>query len=83
MIIGGEHDPLVNFAWQRLTMDVVARVNGCARTGKSWDKECTIYASRRGTPLVTLIYPGGHELNPAAPALIVKFFKEHPGKAGK
>ncbi|MGH7992394.1 MAG: hypothetical protein ACREDQ_02685 [Limisphaerales bacterium] len=47
--------------------------------GEPWDKQCMIYPSNRGTPLVTAIFPGGHQFNPAAPALIVKFFKEHPG----
>jgi hypothetical protein len=26
---------------------------------------------------VTFIHPGGHGFDPSAPALIVKFFKEH------
>jgi len=83
MIMGGQDDPLVKFAWQKLTMEVVRRVNGCAATGEPWDKQCTIYPSNNGTPLVTFIYPGGHEFNSASPALIVKFFKQHPGEAGK
>ena len=29
------------------------------------------------------IFPGGHQFNPAAPALIVKFFKEHPGETAE
>jgi polyhydroxybutyrate depolymerase len=76
MIMGGENDPLVKFAWQKLTMDVVGRINICAAAGEAWDKQCTIYPSKNGTPLVTFIYPGGHEFNSAAPALIVKFFKQ-------
>lgn len=76
MIMGGQDDPLVKFAWQKLTMEAVRGINGCAATGKSWDKQCTIYPSKDGTPLVTFIYPGGHEFNSAAPALIVKFFKQ-------
>jgi polyhydroxybutyrate depolymerase len=83
LIMGGEDDPLVKFAWQKLTMDVVRRVNGCAATGETWDKQCTIYPSKSGMPLVTFIYPGGHEMNSAAPTLMVKFFEEHPGQAGK
>lgn len=83
MILGGQDDPLVNFAWQKITMEMVRRVNGCSAVGESWDKQCTIYPSRGGTPLVTFIYPGGHELNPAAPALIVKFFRQHPVETGK
>ena len=81
MIIGGDRDPLVKFAWQKLTMDAVRRVNGCSPAGESWAKQCTLYPSATGTPLVTMIFPGGHRFNPAAPALIVKFFKEHPGPA--
>lgn len=83
MIMGGENDPLVKFAWQKLTMDVVRRVNNCAMAGESWDKQCTIYPSKNDTPLVTFIYPGGHTFNSSSPALIVKFFKQHPAGAGK
>jgi polyhydroxybutyrate depolymerase len=83
MIMGGQDDPLVKFAWQKLTMETVRRINICAATGESWDKQCTIYPSQNGTPLVTFIYPGGHEFNSAAPALIVKFFKRHPAEPGK
>jgi polyhydroxybutyrate depolymerase len=80
LILGGKADPLVKFAWQKRTMNAVRRVNGCAVNGEPWDKDCTIYPSASGTPLVECIFPGGHQFNPAAPALIVKFFKEHPGK---
>ncbi len=79
LIFAGQNDPLVKFAWQERTMDAVRKVNGCAKTGEPWDKQCTIYPSSRGTPLVTCIFPGGHQFNPAEPALMVKFFKEHPG----
>ncbi len=82
LILGGQSDPLVKFAWQQRTMDAVRQVNGCAATGEPWGKLGTLYPSTGGTPLVTCIFPGGHQFNPAAPALIVKFFKEHPaGKA--
>jgi polyhydroxybutyrate depolymerase len=80
LIIGGEEDSLVKFSWQKLTMDAVRKVNGCAATGESWDKQCTLYPSKSGTPLVTFIFSGGHQFHPAAPALIVKFFKQHPGE---
>jgi polyhydroxybutyrate depolymerase len=83
MHLSGESDPLVKFAWQELTMAAVHKVNGCAATGAPWAGHCTIYPSAGGTPLVTFIYPGGHQFNPAAPALIVKFFKEHPGETAK
>jgi len=63
LILGGRNDPLVKFAWQERAMDAVR----------------TIYRATNCPPLVTGIFPGGHQFNPAAPALIVKFFKEHPG----
>jgi polyhydroxybutyrate depolymerase len=83
LIIGGSEDPLVKFKWQELTMAAVRKNNGCTTNGESWDKQCTIYPSNGGAPLVTFIFPGGHRFNPAAPALIVKFFKEHPGETAK
>jgi polyhydroxybutyrate depolymerase len=83
LILGGQTDPLVKFAWQERTMTAVRKVNGCAATGEPWDKQGTLYPSNGGTPLVTCIFPGGHQLNPAAPALIVKFFREHPVETAK
>lgn len=77
LIMGGQEDPLVKFAWQKLTMDAVRRVNGCEATGEPWEKECTIYPSKGGTPLVTFVFEGGHVFNAKSPGLIVKFFKEH------
>jgi len=78
MHLAGESDPLVKFSWQRLMMEAERQVNGCSPRGETWDKHCTIYPSTNGTPVVTFIHPGGHELDPAAPALIVKFFQQHP-----
>jgi polyhydroxybutyrate depolymerase len=59
-------------------MDAVKKGNGCDDEGKPWDKNCTIYPSRTGTGFVAFIHPGGHEFPAAAPAAIVRFFKEHP-----
>jgi polyhydroxybutyrate depolymerase len=83
LILAGESDPLVKFSWQKRTMDVVRKVNGCSSTGQPWDKQCTLYPSPGGTPLVTAIFPDGHQFNPAAPGLIVKFFQEHPGETAR
>ena len=83
LIMGGEDDPLVKPAWQKTTMAVVRKVNGCADAGEVWESKGTLYPSTKGTPLVTFTYPGGHQFNPASPALIVKFFKQHSGHAEK
>ena len=78
MISGGLNDPLVQPAWQRRTMDAVRRANGCDPTGVPWETVCTLYPSKSGTPLVTFTYAGGHPVDRAEPALIVKFFQAHP-----
>ena len=78
MHLTGENDPLVKFEWQKLTMNAVSKVNGCASTGQPWGEHCTIYQSKTRSPLVEFIHPGGHGFPDAGPRLIVKFFKEHP-----
>jgi polyhydroxybutyrate depolymerase len=78
MHIAGENDPLVKFAWQKRMMAAIRKVNGCDATGQTWGKDCTLYPSPNGAPVVTFIHPGGHIVPPSAPSLIVKFFKEHP-----
>ncbi|MBI1325339.1 prolyl oligopeptidase family serine peptidase [bacterium] len=78
--IAGETDPLVRFPMQKRMIDLVRGKNGCNPEGKPWHdiKFCTEYDSRAGTPVVTLIHPGGHKFEATAPAAIVRFFKEHP-----
>ena len=51
-------------------------LNGCGE-GKRWGEHCTLYPSKAGTPVVTYIYPGGHQFPADAPPVIVRFFKEH------
>jgi len=83
MHIAGEQDPLVKFPWQQTMMGVERNINGCTSKGQPWEQVCTMYPSTKGTPVVTFTYPGGHEVNPAAPPLIVKFFKQVTGDSGK
>ena len=80
MHLAGDQDPLVKYAWQKTMMEAERRLNGCAAEGRAWAEHCTLYPSKGGTPVVTFIFAGGHEFNPAAPALIVKFFQEHPAE---
>lgn len=78
--LAGETDPLVKFAWQQKMIQTVHKLNGCAESGRPWvsagDLTGTLYPSATGTPLVTLIHPGGHHFPAEAPELIVRFFKE-------
>jgi polyhydroxybutyrate depolymerase len=76
MHIAGEKDPLVKFEWQERTIAAVRRINGCDAEGKPWAKDCTLYPSKMGTPVIAYIHSGGHVVPDAAPELIVKFFKE-------
>lgn len=78
MHIAGENDPVVRFAAQKRSMTVVKRVNGCEATGSEWAKYCTLYPSPKNAPFVEYIHPGTHRFPAEAPALIVKFFREHP-----
>ncbi len=82
--LAGENDPLVKFEWQKMTIENMRKLDGCG-DGQSWgnEKGCTLYPSRTGTPVVTCIHPGGHELPKEVPALIVKFFKEQKPEAKK
>jgi polyhydroxybutyrate depolymerase len=84
MHIAGKNDDLVKFEWQKRTMDAVKKSNGCDEKGSEWAKDCTLYPSKTGTPLVTMIYDGNHKYpSETAPALIVKFFKEQVKPADK
>jgi len=82
--IAGEKDELVKFAWQKATMDAVRKINGCDADGKAWQKTedppGMLYPSKDGTPLVVLIYPGGHTYPADAPRRIAAFFKEFTKK---
>ncbi len=82
--LAGSKDPLVKYEWQERTMERVRKLNGCDASGKEWAKAGdlvgTEYASKTGTPFVSLIGPGGHQFPSEAPKLIVKFFREHMGK---
>ena len=75
--MAGRHDTIVPFAAQQQTIAALRKLDRCGE-GKPWDKAkwCTIYPSPSGTPVVACIHPGGHEMPPEVPALIVRFFKE-------
>ncbi len=78
--VAGEKDPLVRYAWQERSMAAVRKLNGCDETGKPWASAGTsvgtLYASKTGTPFVSVIYPGAHNLPDEVFGLIVRFFKE-------
>jgi polyhydroxybutyrate depolymerase len=75
--IAGEQDQLVKYDWQQQMMQAIRKTNECDEQGTKWDKWCTLYPSKTGTPVVTFIHPGTHAFTSDAPPIIVKFFKAH------
>ena len=73
----GEKDPFVPFENQKRMIEAMKKVNGCEEQGTEWAKNCTLYKSSKGAPVVAFLYPGGHDVPAEAPGLIAKFFKEH------
>jgi polyhydroxybutyrate depolymerase len=77
--VAGENDPLVKYAWQKRMLQHIRQLNGCADEGQRWQSSGTLtgtlYSSKKGTPLVTLISPGTHKFPKEAPELIVRFFQ--------
>jgi polyhydroxybutyrate depolymerase len=82
--IAGEKDELVKFEWQKASMDAIKKLNGCETEGKPWQKGAdptgTLYESKGGTPLVALVYPGGHTYPADGAKRVAAFFKEHAKK---
>ncbi len=76
--VAGENDALVKFAWQQQMITALRRLNQCGE-GQPWESQagCTLYPSKLAAPVVTFIHPGTHQYPPAAPAIIVKFFRQH------
>ncbi len=74
--VAAENDELVKFSWQQARITRLRTLNGCGE-GTEWDKNCTLYPSKDGNPVVTMIHLGTHKYPEEAPPLIVKFFKEH------
>jgi polyhydroxybutyrate depolymerase len=76
MHIAGEKDMVIPFADQQHTMEEIRRINGCVAEGKPWAKDCVLYASPSGTPVVTLVHSGGHQFRAETAALVARFFQE-------
>ena len=74
--VAGESDPLVKFAWQKMMIAGLLRLNQCDPS-PSLPRGLTTHASKAGAPVAIFIYPGGHEFPLEARPLIVAFFKEH------
>ena len=74
-IIAGRKDVLVKFSNQQDMIEKVREINGVTEKGVSAGAGFTRYKSDTGTPLETLIHPGGHLVPPEAVKLITEFFR--------
>lgn len=75
--VAGEHDPIVSFRLQELSIAQDKKLNGCDADGKPAGEHCTEFSSPGGTPVVTFIHSGGHEIPEGAPKRIAEFFQQH------
>lgn len=73
--MGSETDTVVPYAFQKLSVERVKRINGCTGEGKPWEGNGTMWDSTSGSPVVLYPYEGGHKFPDNAVPLIVKFFK--------
>ena len=76
-IVAGQADNLVPIDDQQATIRRVCELDHTANAQRQPDGT-TLHDSSAGTPVVTLIHPGGHEMPPTATKLIVDFFRQHP-----
>ena len=90
--VGGKNDHQVDFADQTAAMETARKVDGVAAnptfcTSVMTATRCTLYASSNGTPVMTLVHPGGHAYPEGTSEEIVKFFKrftlEHAKSAAR
>lgn len=72
----GENDPLVKFAWQKVTIDHLIELNQCAPTPHV-DGSMSIYESPIGCPVITYITVGGHKFPGEVIPKTVAFFKQY------
>jgi len=75
--VSGRADAIVPYDRQVRTLEMVRKINRCGQKGSEWAMNCTQYESKKGAPIVWMVHDGGHEYVSRAPALIVRFFKEH------
>ena len=78
--IGGKNDHQVDFNDQLAAMETARKIDGVAAnptfcTSLISATRCSVYTSTNGTPVVTMIHPGGHAYPEGTSDEIVKFFK--------
>ena len=72
--VSGKNDPIVKFAGQQLSFNMVKRHNGGTGEGKPYGPNSTIWEGK--APSVWYVTDGGHELPEEALGQLTKFFKD-------
>jgi polyhydroxybutyrate depolymerase len=80
--IGGASDHQVDFADQTEAMDIARKVNGVDTKGTRCPTAiptgaCVMYPSANGTPVMTVVFMGGHQYPYGTSQQIVKFFQQY------
>lgn len=76
----GTNDPIVPFAAQQLTFNIMRRINQCQDSPQPWHDDtpgCQLYPSPKSHPVVVMTHELKHAYPPNAASLSVRFFKEH------
>ena len=76
-VIGGSRDPLVTPDSQKVSLERLRTINQATGSGTPCGQGCTFFASTSGTPVRSIVHPGGHVFPPFATEAIVAFFKNH------
>jgi polyhydroxybutyrate depolymerase len=77
LMVAGENDDLVKYAWQRRTFDGLCRHFDCAAARRD-ASGCLVAEASTGAQIVAYVHSGAHQFPAEAPALIVKFFRATP-----
>lgn len=75
--VGGRNDGNIDFVLQEKAMETARRVDGVSKS-ESCGRNCTLYPSAQGTPVITVVHDGGHEWPDGISQQIAKFFQDHP-----
>jgi len=76
--IVGRDDYTIPFETQKRAIEAARQVDQVSNKGENCGINCTLYKSANGSPVMTIVHPGGHEYPDGTSETIVKFFKAHP-----
>ncbi len=75
--VGGTADRQILFADQKEAIEAARRADGALGKGEACGRYCTLYESKTGAPVMTVIHGAGHVYPLEASRMIVAFFKRY------